>query len=171
MKRQAGFPPMAPPPKRTDSVMDDTISESTVRFLALAKVPPALMSLNAQLSLQSANAGGPVPALLARKAAPPLTHRSFLDFPQEKARPQYTPPSVAQKARPVKAPPVSTLVAVTKASFEPQRRIWLQLSQLAESPLQRALEDASQLNSMGSSLNSSLPLALEDAPLSHSTGA
>ena len=161
MKRQAGFPPMAPPPKRTDSVMDDTISVSTVRFLALATSPPASQSLNAQLSLQRPRAGGPVSALLARKAAPP----------QEKARPQYTPPSIAQKARPVKAPPVSTLVAVTKASFEPQRRILLQLSQLAESPLQRALEDASQLNSMGSSLNSSLPLALEDAPLSHSTGA
>jgi hypothetical protein len=42
------------------------------------------------------------------------------------------------------------------------------MAQLAEPPLQRALEDAPQLNSIGSSLNSSLPLALENEPLLHS---
>ena len=177
MKRQASSPPIAPPPKRTDSFADSTISGSTVRIGARAKVPPALLSSTAQLSLQRTNSGCPMPALLARKAAPPLTHRSGsagifrLDFRQEKARPQNTSPPVVQKARPVKALPVSALVAVTKASFEPQRRIWLQLAQLAAPPFQLALEDAPQWNSIGSSLNSSLPLALENAPLLHRKGS
>ena len=177
MKRQASSPPIAPPPKRTDSFADSTISGSTVLIGTRAKVPPALLSSTAQLSLQRTNSGCPTPALLARKAAPPLTHRpgsagTFrVALPQEKARPRNTPPPVVQKARPVNALPVSALVAVTKASFEPQRRIWRMLAQLAESPLQCALADAPQLNSICSSWNSSLPLALENEPLLHSRGS
>ena len=174
MKRQASAPPVAPPPKRTVFFADSTISGCTALIGTRAKVLPALLSSTAQLSLQHTNSDCPTPALLARKAAPPLTHRSGsagtfrLALPQEKARPQNTPPPVVQKARPVKALPVSALVAVTKASFEPQRRIWLMLAQLAELPLQSALADAPQLNSIASSLYSSVPLALENEPLLHS---
>ena len=170
MKRQASSAPMAPPPKRTASFADGTISGITVPIGARAKVPPSLLSVTAPVSRQHTNLGCPMLALLTQKAALPLTHRSGsagilrLDLRQEKARPRNTPPPVVQKARPVKALPVSALVAVTKASFEPQRRIWLQLAQLAEPPLQLALEDAPQLNSRGSLQKASLPLALEDAP-------
>ena len=164
MKRQASFPPMAPPPKRTDSVAAGTISGSTVPIGAWAKVPSALLSSTAQLSLQRTNLGFPSPVLLARKTALPLTHRSgsagifCLDLPQEKARPRNTPPPLVQKARPVKALPVSALVAVPKASFELQRRIWLHLAQLADPPLQLALEDAPQSHSRGSVQLASLPV-------------